>query len=165
MFLRSLDSFHSWLEFLGRCFVVLFLFLHGNINVDVCVIFPSSFMENCAHIYTHIYRLCHAVLSVRSFNNAQQFSSFLDLLPRFHLRRISALFERRFHLSATVSLDLFLCVPLFLRVCSSIHDVYAHAYVRVCPCFRRIYRCILPNVSFAFFLGFSIFYSRCGILL
>lgn len=114
--------------------------------------------ENGIYVYIRLYRLCHTVLSVRSFKNAQQFSSFLDPLPRFHLRRIS-LFERRFHLSVTVSLDLFLCIPLFLRVCSSIHDtcVRVRTYMYVCPYFRWMYRCIFSNVSFVF-LEFSIFY-------
>lgn len=128
--LRSLDSFHPRLKFLDpRCFLASSCPLY---EIYKCAF---SFMKNDVYVCMRIYRLCHTVLSVRSFNNAQQFSSFLDPLPRFHLRRIS-LFECRFHLSVTVSLDLFLCIPLFLRVCSSIRvcvrmRTYAYVYVRI----------------------------------
>lgn len=124
------------------------------------------FMKNDMYIYTRIYRLCHTILSVRSFNNAQQFSSFLDPLPRFHLRRIS-LFECRFHLSVTVSLDLFLCIPLFLRVYSSIHDTRVHVRIYVYV-YVRIFGGCIDASSLMFFIRFSwIFYflSRFAVLL
>lgn len=130
-------------------------------EIQVCVL---VYEEWYVHIYAYISSLSYN--SLGSFNNAQQFSSFLDPLPRFHLRRIS-LFECRFHLSVTVSLDLFLCIPLFLRVYSSIHDTRVHVRIYVYV-YVRIFGGCIDASSLMFFIRFSwIFYflSRFAVLL
>lgn len=126
-----------------------------------------SFMKNDMYIYTRIYRLCHTILSVRSFNNAQQFSSFLDPLPRFHLRR--------FFVWMQIS-SLRYCFPWSLPLYSAVsprllfhpRHACARAYIRVCLCpyFRRMYRCILSNVFHSFFLDFlfSIPFRRSSVI-